>query len=100
MRTYLLDKFDITNLNEYPLIITVDRMEVDEFCITIDLRQEEGELVNGITNPITIREIEKLCNLKLQKGEEIIPKFEKYDKVILVDRRVEKTRFFEIRIDD
>jgi len=100
MKAYLLDKFDITSLSEYPSVITIDEIEPDEFCLCLDLRQEEGELVNGITNPVTIREIENLCNLKLPKGEEVIPKLEKYDKVILIERRVEKTRFFEIRIDD
>ena len=99
MRTYLLDRFDITYLDQYPVQITIDEIEPDEFCLTLDLRQEEGELVNGITNPVTQREIRKLCNIELKNGEEVLPKLDKYDKVLLVDRRVEKTRFFEIRFD-
>jgi len=99
MRAYLLDKFDITSLNEYPTSLVIDEIEQDEFCMDVELWTEEGELVNGITNPVTLREVKKLCGVELKKGEEIIPKFDKYDRVLLIQRYVGKTRFFEIRFD-
>jgi len=100
MRTYLLDKFEIDMLKEYPSIVMIDEVPQDEFCLDIDLWTEDGILINGITNPVTLREIKNLCGVDLGKGEEIVPKLEKYDKVLLIQRYVGKTRFFEIRVDE
>jgi len=99
MKAYLVSKFDISMLEEYPAQITVVEEDKDEFCMDLEFRQEEGSLVNTITNSVLLREIKMLCGLELKKGEFIIPKLSKYDKAYVIQKEINKTRFFEVIIE-
>jgi len=99
MKAYLVTKFDVNMLEEYPAQILVDEVDKDEFCLDLEFEQEEDSLVNTITNSVLLREIKALCGLELKKGEFIIPKLSKYDKAFVIQKGINKTRFFKVIIE-
>jgi len=55
-------------LKEFPTTITVDKIDRDEFCLDLEMRLEENELVNAIGHDSTVNLINKLCKVQPQKN--------------------------------
>jgi hypothetical protein len=78
-------------LEEFPVTITIDKIDKEEFCLKLELRLEDGELVNAIGHDGTIQLVNKLCgtnfeknrvNIKMKKGDLAL--------VISVNQRLEE----------
>ena len=82
-KTYLTNAFSINMLNEFPVNITIDRIDKDEFCLNLEMRSEEGELVNAIGHDSTVNLVNKLCEVQLQKNR-IEVKMQKGDTALII----------------
>jgi len=82
-KTYLINVFSINMLNEFPVNITIDRIDKDEFCLNLEMRSEEGELVNAIGHDSTVNLVNKLCEVQLQKNR-IEVKMQKGDTALII----------------
>ncbi len=67
-KTYLINAFSINMLSEFPVNVTIDKIDRDEFCLDLEMRLEEGELVNAIGHDSTVNLVNKLCEVQLQKN--------------------------------
>jgi len=98
MRTILSDKFELDMLEDYPKRMIVDKPEKEEFCIHIEFAQEEGELINTITNEELINEISDMCEFALQKGKDVKVKLKEYDEFYVVSKEGKKLVIYEVLI--
>jgi len=78
-------------LKEFPATITIDKIDKEEFCLGLELRLEDNELVNTVGHDSTINLINTLCGTKLEKNRTEI-KMEKGDLalVIMINQRLEE----------
>ena len=67
-KTYLVNAFSINMLKELPSTVAIDKLDREEFCLKVELRQEDGELINAIGHDSTIFLINKLCSTNFQKN--------------------------------
>jgi hypothetical protein len=98
MRLYLLDRFDLNMFKEYPVNVTIDRAYEDELCLALELHQEEGDLVNTITDEETVMQIGELCGFELLRGKEQDVKLDEGDKAYIVKKENGKLTFWEVLV--
>jgi len=98
MRLILLDRFNLNMFKEYPIGVVIDKLSVNEFCLGVENAQDEGYLINTITDESLLKEISKLCGFELKKGEKKRVKLFLYDKVYIIKKRDKKLIFYEILI--
>ena len=67
-KTFLTNAFSLNMLREFPTNLTIDKIDRDEFCLEVEMRLEDGELVNAIGHESTVNLINKLCEVRLQKN--------------------------------
>jgi len=67
-KVYLVNAFSLNMLNNFPINVTIDKIERDEFCLKVEMRLEDNELVNAIGHDSTVNLINKLCDVQLQKN--------------------------------
>ena len=67
-KTFLTNAFSLNMLKEFPTNLTVDKIDRDEFCMDLEMRLEDNELVNAIGHDSTVNLINKLCDVQLQKN--------------------------------
>ncbi len=96
MRLYLLDRFDLDIFKEYPVNVTIDRAYEDEVCLALELHQEEGDLVNTVTDEETVMQIGELCGFELMVGKLQEVKLEEGDKAYVVEKKEDKLTFWEV----
>jgi len=82
-KVYLVNAFSLNMLKEFPATITVDKIERDEFCLEVEMRLEENELVNAIGHDSTVNLVNKLCDVQLQKNRVEI-KMSEGDRALIV----------------
>jgi len=70
-------------VKEFPTTITVDKIERDEFCLKVEMRLEDNELVNAIGHESTVNLVNKLCEVQLQKNR-IEVKMSEGDRALIV----------------
>jgi len=99
MRLVLSDKFSLDMLSSYPANLTIDKVESDEVCITLENAQEFGYLVNIITDEELVMEIAGLCGFELMRGKENGEKLKEDDKAYVVQREKEKLTFYEVWVN-
>lgn len=99
MRTVLVDKFDLGMFKEYPIEVIIDKPYKEEFCIDIEHGQEDGFLVNAITNEDLLVQISDLCGFELKKGEDVEVKLKEEDRVFVVTNNGKKLLIHEILIN-
>ena len=99
MRLVLLDRFNLNKLESYPANLTIDKIESDEVCISLENAQNYGYLVNTVTDEELIMQISELCGFELMRGEERGEKLKEDDKAYVVQREGKKLTFFEIWVN-
>jgi len=78
-------------LKEFPVRVTIDKIDKEEFCEILDIRSENGELVNGIGHDNIVDLVKKLCGVELkQSGIEIKMNEGDIALVIMISRRLEE----------
>ena len=82
-KTYLANAFSINMLSKFPISTTIDKIDKEEFCLGLQLRLEDNELVNAIGHDSTINLINTLCGTELTKNRVEI-KMEKGDLALII----------------
>ena len=82
-KTFLTNAFSLNMLKEFPTNLTIDRIDRDEFCMDLEMRLEDGELVNAIGHDSTVNLVNKLCDVQLQKNR-IEVKISKGDRALVI----------------
>jgi len=82
-KVYLINTFSLNMLKEFPTNLTVDKIDRDEFCLKLEARLEDNELVNAIGHDSTVNLINKLCEVQLQKNR-IEVKMNEGDRVLVI----------------
>ena len=101
MQTILMDKFDLNGFGKYPMKVIVDKLDKEEICFELEFKQEEGELINTITNEELLAEISDLCGFDLEKGKDVEIKLKGSERVYIPQKENGKILFFyEILTDD
>jgi hypothetical protein len=100
MRTVLVDKFDLSMFKEYPIEIVIDKPWKEEVCIDLEDGQEEGFLVNTITDEEIIVRISDMCGFELKKGQDVEVKLKENDRVFVVFKEEDKIKIYEILINN
>ncbi len=103
MKTILTDKFDLNRFGKYPMKVIVDKLDKsdkEEICFELEFKQEEGELINMITNEELLSEISDLCGFDLEKGKDVEVKLKGYERVYIPQKENGKIIFYEILTDD
>jgi len=103
MQTVLTDKFDLNGFGKYPMKVIVDKLDKsdkEEICFELEFKQEEGELINMITNEELLSEISDLCGFDLEKGKDVEVKLKGYERVYIPQKENGKIVFYEILTDD
>jgi hypothetical protein len=90
-KTYLVNAFSLNMIKEFPATITIDKIDKEEFCETLDIRLENGEVVNAVGHDSTVYLINKLCGVNLEKNR-INVKMNKEDiaLIIMISQRLEE----------
>ena len=96
MRLILLDRFNLNMFKEYPIGVVLSKIEVDEFCLGVENAQEEGYLINTVTDEELLKQLSELCGFELRKGEKKRVKLNFYDKAYIVKKRGKKITFYEL----
>jgi len=99
MRLVLLDKFGLDMFESYPVNVTIDKVDVDEVCITLENGQEFGYLVNIINDEKLVMGISGLCGFELMKGVNKEEKLKEDDKVYVVQKNEENLTFYEVWVN-
>ena len=94
MKTVLVDKFDLNLFGKYPIRVIIDRANKDEVCFELEFKQEEGELINTVTNEQTLVEVSDLCGFVLEEGKEQKIDFNGYERVYVVEKENGKIVFY------
>jgi len=100
MRIILTDKFDLGMFKKYPIKVIVDKISKEEVCFNLEFSQEEGELVNTITDEEMLVQLNDYCGLVLDKGKNTEVKLEGNDRVYVVEKKEDKLIIYEILTDD
>jgi len=74
IRNYLLNSSRQKRIDKmrktYLLIrLTINKTDKKEFCQTLDIRIEDGELINAVGHDSTVKLVSTLCGTQLQKTE-------------------------------
>lgn len=87
----MVNAFSLNMITKFPMTITIDKIDKEEFCLKLELRLEEGELVNAIGHDSTVKLINALCGTKLEKNR-IEVKMQEGDiaLVVMVSQRLEE----------
>jgi hypothetical protein len=82
-KTYLVNSFSINMLKDFPISVVFDKLDEQEFCVRLDIRLDEGELINAVGHDSTINLINKLCGVELTKNR-VEVKLERGDVALVV----------------
>ncbi len=67
-KTYLVNAFSLNMIKEFPVRLTIDKIDKEEFCQTLDIRIENEELINAVGHDSTVKLVNTLCGTQLQKN--------------------------------
>jgi len=95
----LSDRMDLSLFDRYPQRIIIDKLSKDEACFEIEFRQEEGELINTITNEEMLVELSDLCGFIIEKGKKQKVKLKERGDRIFVVKKEDNLEFYEILVD-
>jgi len=82
-KTYLVNAFSINMIKDFPVSVVFDKLDDQEFCIRLQIRLDEGDLINAIGHDSTVSLINKLCDVELTKNR-IEVKLERGDVALVV----------------
>jgi hypothetical protein len=100
MKTVLTDKLELNEFGKYPMKVIIDRLSKEEVCFDLEFKQEEGELLNTITNTDLLTEISDLCGFVLNKGKNDKIELKGDERVYVVKKEGGKIVFYELLTDD
>ena len=84
-------------LNDYPKRMVIDKIGKIEFMLAIEMRHEDNEIINTLTDDEILGMIEKETGVKLEKpNREIEVKLKKYDVAFIVQKENNEYVFYEI----
>jgi len=82
-KTYLVNAFSLNMLTNFPSVLTIDKIDKEEFCLDLESRLEFGELINALGHESTVNLVNKLCETSLQKNR-IEIKMKEGDKALII----------------
>ncbi|AAS89082.1 hypothetical protein B116 [Sulfolobus turreted icosahedral virus 1] len=90
-KVFLTNAFSINMLKEFPTTITIDKLDEEDFCLKLELRLEDGTLINAIGHDSTINLVNTLCGTQLQKNR-VEVKMNEGDEalIIMISQRLEE----------
>jgi len=83
-KTYLVDKFSLDMLGEFPVNVTIDKIDKEEFCLKVDIESEDGMLINAVGHDSTVKLINTLCETQLQKNSKVGVKMNEGDVALII----------------
>ena len=82
-KTYLANAFSISMIKDFPVSVVFDKLDDQEFCIRLQIRLDEGDLINAIGNDSIVSLINRLCDVELTKNK-VEVKLERGDVALLI----------------
>jgi hypothetical protein len=78
-------------LNNFPVRVVIDKIDREEFCLELEFRLEDGELVNALGHDSTVKLVNTLCETQLQKNR-VDVKMNEGDTalIIMISQRLEE----------
>ena len=78
-------------IKEFPTGIGVNKLDEEEFCLKLELRLNDGTLINAIGHNSTVNLINTLCGTKLEKNR-VEVKMDEGDValIIMISQRLEE----------
>jgi len=80
---YVTDIFSFRMIQNYPVDITIDKLNKDEFCVELDVRASNNQLVSALRYENSSKIINTLCGIKLQPSRLLI-KLNKGDSLLFL----------------